>query len=264
MKYLFTKNQASDIEDTVFSLTQAIRTYDKKVLNPHDTRVSDFMAAMAIPLTILVGGVIASSAIVMLIGLFLIIIPASLVTDIFTGHGIVGEKMNARYLEQNPELLKMKNKLTYIRDRLDEIEMIICMSNDLERMYDRYGENMKIEITNIDKDDYDSYEDEYRCKVVFTGSIEKTIGDQLSYSDKTSEDYRIDKDIAARIFLGEVVDFSWLDGEIEDVKSDLDKTLQNIAACDRALLTTGAFKEISLDNSDTDTTEPLLLPVKKN
>lgn len=239
MNYLFSKNKASDISEAEDKISDAIVRYQTVVLNPHDTAIMDVIAMCSLAVCSFAGGIyfllnsglrndfatILNYVIGMIITFtgigFSVTAICMFIGDYVDCHyGLIGQKMNEHIRRNNPELSNIRSRLEQLCDRLKTIKNQVKISNEVEELYDRYGDNLKIKITSLGAHD---------CEVVFKCCIKKTVGTQLSYTDKISKNYRMNRSFAENIFIGDTVDFSWLDGEMDEVKEDLCREILTIS-----------------------------------
>lgn len=239
MRYLFSKNKASDISEAEDKISEAIVRYQTVVLNPHDTAIMDVIAVWSLAVGsfagriyfLLISGLRNDSVTILnyVIGMIITFIGIGFsVTAICMciggyvdcHYGLIGQKMNEHIRKNNPELSNIRSRLEQICDRLKVIEKMVAISNDVEKLHERYGDDLTINISGLP----DNY-----CDVTFTCCIERNIGKQLTYTDKISKNYRMNRSFAAKIFIGDTVDFSWLDGKMDGVKEDLCREILTIS-----------------------------------
>ena len=125
--------------------------------------------------------------------------------------GILGDKLNNIRVKRSKQLIEAVSAFKDLYKQLEVIEEQISISKTVKTYYERFGDDLKISVSSIDKDNYN---------IKLTGSV-RIDNDQVSFTDYKTEEFTMNDDFVSRTFKKDVVDFSWLDNEINTVKTDI-------------------------------------------
>jgi len=133
----------------------------------------------------------------------------------FTSAGIIGEYQYQRFF-RDPEVQKLWKMLDDTFDSLESLDKKFLIASQVEQLYHRYGKDLQVSI-NHNGNTYTA---------TFSAKVQKTLGTQISYTDQDDASFKLSRELVEKIFHEDTVDFSWLDGDATDAKSDLYKTLK--------------------------------------